>query len=145
MSICRLSNSLARRRGWSPEAVFQACTEGDVTFIRRVASRKRNGANLLIVHAPDGCTPFLLACKHGHIELAKLFLELGSTIKDKDADPKRQGNAVHYAAWGGHLDILLWLLEPEQGGTLDDEDVVGNTPLLYAIYGGHRHLVDHAL
>lgn len=138
-SVYRLSR-LTHRRGWSLEDVVRACTAGDVHTIRRI--HKRNSTKLLSVHGPDGCTPLLLACKHGHIALAKFFLEEGASIQDRDADPKRQGNAVHYAAWGGHLNMVRWLLQPEQGGSLDDLDVVGNTPLLYAIYGGHRHLVD---
>jgi ankyrin repeat protein len=57
---------------------------------------------------------------------------------------QRQGNALHYAAWGGHLDVVRWLVDVE-GASLDDVDVVGNTALLYAVYGGHRHVVDELL
>jgi ankyrin repeat protein len=36
---------------------------------------------------------------------------------------------------GGHVDMVRWLLQ--MGASLDELDLVGNTPLLYAIYGGH--------
>ena len=65
-----------------------------------------------------GCTPPLLACKHGHLELAQFFFSHGATLDDRDRDPKRQGNALHYAAWGGSLAMVQWLLAEEQGGAL---------------------------
>lgn len=104
---------------------------------------RRNRRVLFAIHGSDGCTPPLLACKHGHIELAKFFFSHGATFTDRDRDPKRQGNALHYAAWGGSLDMVRWLLS--EGASLDDVDIVGNTALLYAVYGGHRDVVNELI
>eukprot|EP00050_Salpingoeca_kvevrii_P013536 m.29283 g.29283 ORF g.29283 m.29283 type:complete len:639 (+) comp5075_c0_seq1:322-2238(+) len=124
------------------EANFlRAVARGDAEPAERYL--RRCGPILLSSHGSDGCTPLLIACKKGYLDVARLCLAHGASIADKDRDPKRQGNALHYAAWGGHEKIVLWLLE--QGASLDAVDVVGNTPLLYAVYGGHKHIVQMLL
>mmetsp|Transcript_33212 Transcript_33212/g.86961 ORF Transcript_33212/g.86961 Transcript_33212/m.86961 type:complete len:720 (-) Transcript_33212:163-2322(-) len=119
--------------------LLTASVRGDLTAVRRIFRRKRSAC--LNIHGSDGCTPTLLACKHGHFELVKFLFSCGAQVTDRDRDPKRQGNALHYAAWGGHLKIVMWLVDMA-GASLDDVDIVGNTALLYAVYGGHRHVVD---
>lgn len=126
------------RRRFSTDDVISACVRGDIETIQRVFRRNRKA--LFSIHGPDGCTLPLLACKYGHVELAKFFFSHGASFTDRDRDPKRQGNAVHYASWGGNKDMVLWLLS--QGASLDEVDVVGNTALLYAVYGGHRDIVE---
>eukprot|EP00040_Diaphanoeca_grandis_P037084 m.239844 g.239844 ORF g.239844 m.239844 type:complete len:735 (+) comp33752_c0_seq4:431-2635(+) len=121
--------------------LLKASISGDYTTARRIV-RKRAAAALNI-HGSDGCTPLLLACKHGHLDLVKLFLTNGALIGDRDHDPKRQGNALHYAAWGGHAKIVVHLVN--EGASLDDVDIVGNTALLYAVYGGHRDVVSELI
>lgn len=131
------------RRRWTADDVLNACILGNIETIQRVF--RRNNEILFSIYGPDGSTPHLLACKHGHIELVRFFFSIGASVNDRDRDPKRQGNALHYAAWGGHMEMVEWLLDPEQGGSLDDVDIVGNTALLYAVYGGHRHVVNELL
>eukprot|EP00047_Mylnosiga_fluctuans_P003041 m.227128 g.227128 ORF g.227128 m.227128 type:complete len:668 (+) comp11542_c0_seq1:246-2249(+) len=111
---------------------------GDIDTVKDMLERR--GKALLHVYGLDGCTPFLLACKHGHLSIAQYLLEQGASTGDRDKDPKRQGLAIHYACWGGNPDVIAWLLG--MGASLDDVDIVGNTPLLYAIYGGHRSVVE---
>jgi len=121
---------------------LNAVLRGDLDAVMKVF--RRNRPLLFNIHGQDGCTPPLLACKHGHLELAKFFFENGALISDRDRDVKRQGNALHYAAWGGHLELVKWLID-DCGASLDAVDIVGNTALLYAVYGGHRHVVDELL
>lgn len=92
----------------------------------------------------EGCSPILFACKLGYQSIVEVLLQHGCTIHDKDADPKRGGSAIHYAAWGGHLSLVIWLVD-RAGASLGAVDVVGNTPLLYAVYGGHRKVVEALL
>lgn len=108
--------------------------------MERIIRKKRSALAMLAVHGADGCTPILLACKHGHLNLVRMLLKAGAKIDDRDRDPKRQGTPLHYAAWGGHLTIVQFLLL--SGASLDELDIVGNTALLYAVYGGHRHVVE---
>ena len=49
-----------------------------------------------------------------------------------------------YACWGGHVELVRWLID-SCGADIGATDVVGNTPLLYAIYGGHRIVVEELL
>eukprot|EP00038_Savillea_parva_P005785 m.159972 g.159972 ORF g.159972 m.159972 type:complete len:764 (+) comp11885_c0_seq1:337-2628(+) len=128
------------RRRIGPEDILCAVRRNDLAFIERIT---RKNPLVIHIHGPDGCTAPLLACKLGHLDMVKFFLDNGASVDDRDRDPKRQGNALHYAAWGGHLEMVKWLLE--QGASLDDVDIVGNTALLYAVYGGHRHVVDELL
>lgn len=121
--------------------ILDATMRGDVAFFK-TALRKR-GPSIFNISDTDGCTPLLLACKHGQEELVKFFIANGVSMTDRDRDSKRQGQAIHYAAWGGHLPIFLWLVE--SGAQLNSTDIVGNTPLLYAVYGGHRHIVEECL
>lgn len=122
--------------------LLKATIRGDVYTVKRIVRRQRGA--VLNVHGADGCTPLLLASKHGHLELVKFFFAHGASINDRDRDPKRQGNALHYAAWGGHARIVRYLVD-EEGASLDDVDIVGNTALLYAVYGGHRTVVDELM
>jgi ankyrin repeat protein len=120
--------------------LLRATVRGDTRAVERIICKNRNAQTMLSVHGADGCTPILLACKHGHLNLVRMLLCAGAKIDDRDRDPKRQGTPLHYAAWGGHLPIVQFLLQ--SGASLDELDIVGNTALLYAVYGGHRHVVE---
>jgi len=134
--------ALSPVRGGNTGVKFlRSIAKGDLALVKELYGRR--GKTLLSVFGLDGCTPFLLACKKGHMAIAKFLLEHGAGISDRDKDPKRQGIAIHYACWGGNKDTILWLLG--LGASLDDVDIVGNTPLLYAIYGGHRDVVEELL
>ena len=128
--------------GRTGAALLRAVTRNDLPTVLRLFSRR--GRTLLHVHGADGCTPLLLACKKGHMELVRFFLANGAAISDRDKDSKRQGNALHYACWGGNLDLVRYFLD-ELHGNLSDMDIVGNTPLLYSVYGGHKHVVEELL
>lgn len=84
----------------------------------------------------EGVPPLHIACKHGHLGVAKLLLNEGALVDVEDADPKRRATAIAYAAWGGNIPVIEHLIQHTKA-SLDERDVVGNTPLLYAIYGGH--------
>ena len=73
------------------------------------------------------------------MEVAQFLHEHGARVTDCDRDVTRKGRAIHYACWGGNMRTILWLLSV--GASLDDVDVVENTPLLYAIFGGHVAVV----
>eukprot|EP00729_Bicosta_minor_P009647 gene9647-16890_t len=88
----------------------------------------------------EGVPPLHIACKHGHLGVAKLLLNEGALVDVEDADPKRRATAIAYAAWGGNIPVIEHLIQHTKA-SLDERDVVGNTPLLYAIYGGHLSAV----
>jgi ankyrin repeat protein len=121
--------------------LLRAIGKGDLETT--VALFQKRGRQLLSVFGLDGTTPLLLACKRGYLGVAQFLVSQGARITDRDKDSKRQGNAIHYACWGGNLEVVCWLLSI--GASLDELDTVGNTPLLYAVYGGHLPVVEHLL
>ena len=122
--------------------MLRAVARGNLSKVSALLAN--HGSGLLRVHAIDGCTPLLVACRCGHGAVVDYLLSKGCSVTDTDMDSKRQGCAVHYAAWGGHVDLLLRLVD-EHNGQLSQLDVVGNTPLLYAIYGGHKVVIEALL
>lgn len=119
--------------------MLQACSHGDLFTVKTLMHM--HGNKMLRAHSSDGCTPLQIASKRGDLQLVKFLLERGASIDDTDLDPKRRGNALHYASWGGNLQLVRFLLD-EHHADPGCTDIVGNTPLLYAIYGGHRDVVD---
>jgi len=124
--------------------LLAAAKQGDVNAAAKLLRRRRHpfARELLeTTYDTEGVPPLHLACKHGHLELAKLFVAEGAKVHATDADPKRRGTAIAYAAWGGHLSVIEFLVQNTKA-TLDEIDIVGNTPLLYAVFGGHRSVVE---
>lgn len=74
----------------------------------------------------EGKTSLMKACYAGQEEAARLLRQHGASWEKRD----RSGlTAVHWAADGGHDDLLLWVLR--DGGPVDIEDTVnGWTPLM---------------
>jgi ankyrin repeat protein len=82
------------------------------------------------VHDGRGRTAIHLACLLGSTQAAKMLLAASpELLRLRDMDPARGGYPIHYAAWNGQAQAMDLLLE--RGATLDDVDLVGNTPLLY--------------
>lgn len=73
-------------------------------------------------------TPLMLACLKGHQEMVKLLLA-------RDADVNKTGwTPLHYAATGGHTQIMQWLLD--EHAYIDAESPNGTTPLMMAAQYG---------
>lgn len=99
-----------------------------------------------------------IACYYGRFEaVVKLYEACPALLAKADCDTSRGGLPIHYAAWGGNTQIVDYLIA--RGASLDDRDLVGNTPFLYvflsfllsqssfmyssrySIYGGHLDLI----
>ena len=73
-----------------------------------------------------GTTPFLLAARYGHIEVASLLLRYGAKCDDKDC----QGATVlHIAACHGHYDLIRWLISQRTSLHLNMKSKNLSTPL----------------
>jgi ankyrin repeat protein len=89
-------------------------------------------------------TPFMTACENGHLGVARVLVQHMGT--QGLADRGGQGwTALHYAALGGHAEVLSYLLE--QGADASIRNDAGRTPLIVAVDKGHvgavRVLVQH--
>ncbi len=67
----------------------------------------------------NGDTPFMLACRHGHLETAKLLIEVSLSISKNDVN--NDGNsALHLAARSKNVDVILMCLDLGIEITLND-------------------------
>lgn len=74
------------------------------------------------------------ACKTGNLALVQQMLADGA-----DLDPPARNTPVFYAAQGGHIDMLKWLLA--QGGKVDGLNGKNSTPLMAAAEQGRLEAV----
>ena len=86
---------------------------------------------------PQGQTPLFTSCSNGHLELATLLLDRGSTaIDEKD----REGQTpLFISCRNGRLEIATLLLD--RGSTaLDEEDRGDQTPFYTSCHYGHLEI-----
>ncbi|PSN47412.1 hypothetical protein C0J52_19206 [Blattella germanica] len=83
-------------------------------------------------------SPLMLAAKFGHSEIIKLFLDHGVSANEENIDGL---SALHYAARGGYVFCVKYLIE--RGANLEQVAFRfdGRTPLLSAIWGGYPSVV----
>ncbi|CAM9801026.1 unnamed protein product, partial [Ectocarpus fasciculatus] len=73
--------------------------------------------------ASNGETPLYLACKNGHINVARILVELGVDCHEPVAD----STLLHAAAGSCHYDIVCWLVDV--GVSVDVIDASGFTAM----------------
>lgn len=74
------------------------------------------------------------ACKTGNLELVQQLLADGA-----DLNPPARNSPVFYAAHGGHVELLRWLLD--KGGQVDGTNGKNSTPLMAAAEQGRLEAV----
>ena len=130
------------------ERLLKAVEYGDraaaLRLIETARSDRRRRRLVDSAQNSDGMGPLLVAARAGRLDLVQILIGAGSDVEQRDSDPKRKAKAIHYAAWGGSFEVIDWLCR-HTSSTLDEQDVVENTPLLYAVYGGHRGTIDALL
>lgn len=108
-------------------------------------------ADLLIgkVAANDGSGATLCAAELGRGEMVRCLVGHGAgvnvmTIRKADMPPNEaeQGTAPHKATFGGHMDIVLFLLDC--GAQIDLKDPFGRTHLMRAEEAGY-HVISELL
>jgi len=116
-------------RGFNPNTKDEKGTPGLVVALQegalRVASLLIDSPRLVpeTRNAADE-SPLMMAALKGHAELARRLIA-------RDADVNKPGwTPLHYAATGGHLDIMRLLLE--EHAFIDAQSPNGTTPLMMA-------------
>jgi ankyrin repeat protein len=116
--------------GWKPLWVAAHCPswnngrrkEDTIGAIRELV---RLGADIEGKDSYNGLTPLNEAVESGYVKAVKVLLELGADLSAKDVDNVQ---AIHRAAYGGHLPIIESLVR--RGADLRAEVFGGQTPLM---------------
>jgi ankyrin repeat protein len=121
------------QRGFDPNTVNPAGLSGLILAVREPSLKV---AEVLVgwpqtkveIRNDKDESPLMLASLKGHLSLVKKLVE-------RDADVNKTGwTALHYAASGGHLQVIDFLLE--NSAYIDAESPNGTTPLMMAaMYG----------
>uniref|UniRef100_A0A8C9WVF7 Uncharacterized protein n=1 Tax=Sander lucioperca TaxID=283035 RepID=A0A8C9WVF7_SANLU len=114
-------------------------------FEREVSVKKLLGSGVSVNQpiSTDGKTLLASAAHDGSANVAELLLTHGSdplVRADVDGCDAEGRTALRAAAWGGHEEIVLTLLD--YGAQVDKADSKGRTPLIAAAYMGHHEAVE---
>ncbi len=117
------------------EGFWEACVDGDLGRVRELAPR----LDEIDIRHPRGWTGLIMACRHGHPEVARYLVEQGADIHATNA----KGTTVFMYAKtpvmeSGKTEILDWLLE--LGADINAVDVFGKTVLDYVPDSEHPDL-----
>ena len=115
--------------------LIRACESGDVEMASRALSA---GAD---VHGgdldEDDEPPLHVACRAGHLDIAKLLCAEGRVRVDAEAGDGQ--TPLHCACLGGKLPVAQWLVESGTSISVTNDD--GWSPLLSAAVNGHDECV----
>lgn len=120
-------------RGAERHGLWSAAALGDLEDVRRYLGEVLRG------NIPAGTTvsdAFHIACRNGHLEVAKLLLSSGAAV---DAGGYFGASALHWASIGGHDDVALWLVDSGADRAARDPKF-DSTPAGWAREGGHDTL-----
>lgn len=130
---------LLRSRGAQRFDVWLASALGSVEEVEayfdgdrlREGAGRKPGQGADLYHWPEDCAfragdplsdAFYIACRNGHLEVAKLLLERGADIGAKGYFG---ATALHWAAGKGHSDVVEWLLAEGADPTARDPNFEG--------------------
>ena len=111
-------------------AILNSLKLGSLKSFEFIAQHPKTNLNVRNSH---GESALMLVCLKGELELAKMLIK-------RDADINHPGwTSLHYAASGGHTDIVQLLLD--QSAYIDAESPNGTTPLMMAARYGNEKAV----
>lgn len=121
------------QRGFDPNTpapdgqngLFLAARDGSLKAAQALVDWPQT--NVEIRNAQDE-SPLMMAALRGHMALVKRLVERGADVNKPGWAP------LHYAATGGHLEIMAFLLE--NYAFIDAESPNGTTPLMMAAHYG---------
>jgi ankyrin repeat protein len=111
-------------------ALIAALREGSIKTFEVLVKHPKINLNIRNQH---GESALMLACIKGHLPMARLLIK-------READVNHPGwTALHYAASGGHTEIIRLLLD--ENAYIDAESPNGTTPLMMAARYGNSKAV----
>ena len=113
------------------------CVEADPTLLRARADRGPHnphptpGEHIYVYKIGGDATPLMVASRFGHRALAEALLALGAQVNAHEGN----ATALHQAAWGGHADMVRFLLGRGADPTREDKEY-HSTPAGWAEHNG---------
>ena len=92
-----------------------------------------------------GVTPFLVACKKGHLNIALILLKISDEFKiDLNSNDKYGQTAFHLACWKGHSEVAEMLMKNSKETKIDPniKDSYGRTAFYLACWMGHSEIAE---
>ncbi|XP_071095400.1 ankyrin repeat domain-containing protein 50-like [Haliotis cracherodii] len=135
--VCVKRGTQTHRLHKSRERIlYDACRQGCLNRIKRILSDGRVDVNNR--DAKDGMTPSMLAAFLGYKHVFDLLVSNGGDLSLVDNNGE---NILQAACHGGSLDIIKYVL-PLSIVDINSRDRYGRTPLMMAIFYGHRDVYD---
>lgn len=121
-------------------ALHVVAKKGHIDVIDVLLSRD---PSLLRSRSGDCRDAFMLASFEGRLQVLQVLHRFEAAISDADEAVDNRGNgSLHYAAWGGHLDCVKFLVEEcGKSPNLLNHDQI--SPLQYAAAGNHVSIVEY--
>nr|XP_005281964.1 fibronectin type 3 and ankyrin repeat domains protein 1 isoform X3 [Chrysemys picta bellii] len=122
------------REPMSGEQLHRAVSMNDVEAVLNILQ----GGHVK-VDVPDklGFTALMVASQKGYDRLAKILVQNGTDVNQKNGSGK---DSLMLACFAGHLDIIQYLRE--QGASWEVRDLGGCTALHWAVDGGHCEVIE---
>jgi len=120
------------------EDILRAAWSGDLEGVYKCLTYRRALADAVDKY---GRTPLCLACIIGHTKIVHALVNGASNILHQANDGM---TPMHYAARGGYLEIVKYLLHRRQQA-VDRTNELGITPLMEACSNGHVKVVHFLL
>ncbi|XP_070543126.1 protein fem-1 homolog C-like [Ptychodera flava] len=132
--------------------VFNAARDGKLSRLKVfLDQRPKEEVKSLVSAVTSGTTPLLMACRHGHHDVVKYFIEECKVDFEQVGSVTFDGETIDgapplwCAAAAGHLNIVQSLIL--HGAQVNHTTYTSSTPLRAACFDGHfeivRYLVDH--
>ncbi len=119
------------------EALLQAARAGSVTEIEQLVA-----AGARLESSTDrGCTPFILAAYHGHLQAAQTLAALGANACASDT---AGSSALMGVAFKGHDMVAKWFVG-HSGCDVNHTNQAGQTALMMASLFGREAMIDGLL
>ena len=103
------------------DALFVALRDGSLKSAQVLIDWPKTNVD---VRNPNDETPLMMACLKGQADMARRLVARGADVNKTGWTP------LHYAATGGHVEIMRMLLD--QNAYIDAESPNGTTPLMMA-------------
>ncbi|XP_052106905.1 uncharacterized protein LOC127739284 isoform X2 [Mytilus californianus] len=113
-------------------ALLQCCYIGDISLVQWCCNQDVD----VKICTHSELSPVMIACKHGHTEIAKMLLDRGADCNNCDMWGQ---SPVMIACEHGHTEIVKILLE--RGVDYDKCNWVGQSPVMKACEHGHTEIV----